>query len=207
MSTEEFELYNKLVEEIKKCRKCNLWKNKLNYVIGDGNIFSKIMFIGEAPGAEEDKQGKPFVGAAGKYLSKVIKEKIGFEDRSNYYITNVIKCRPPNNRDPTEEEINACKEWLEIQLEIIKPEIIVTLGRYSTKWIFEYFGLKFTSILKVRGKVYEAEKWNKKIKIIPTLHPAAVLYHANWKELFEKDFELIANEIRKRTHNLKDFIR
>jgi uracil-DNA glycosylase family 4 len=199
--------YEELVDSIKNCKKCNLWKNKTNYVIGDGNINSKIIFIGEAPGAEEDKQGRPFVGKAGQYLTKVIKEKLGFEDRSKYYITNVIKCRPPNNRDPSEEEINACRYWLEMQLEIIKPEIIITLGTHSTKWIFEYFGLNFTSILKVRGKVYEVEKWNKKVKIIPTLHPAAVLYNANWKDIFEKDFEIIAKEIKRENFGLKKFVK
>ncbi|MEM0480688.1 MAG: type-4 uracil-DNA glycosylase [Candidatus Aenigmatarchaeota archaeon] len=197
--------YEELVKNINQCKNCSLYKQKTNYVVGDGDINSKIVFIGEAPGAEEDKQGKPFVGKAGQYLTKVIKEILGL-DRNQVYITNVIKCRPPNNRDPTEEEIKACSPWLKIQLEIIKPEIIITLGRHSTKWIFEYFGLKFESIMKNRGKVYYSEKWNKKIKIIPTLHPAAVLYHAEWKNIFEEDFKLIAKEINSKPKSLKDFL-
>ena len=179
----------KIHEEIKKCQRCPLYKSKINYVPGEGNPSSGIMFIGEAPGGEEDKQGKPFVGKAGKYLTEVM-EKNGIK-REEVYITNVLKCRPPNNRDPKPEEIKACSFWLEKQLEIIKPNVIVTLGRYSTEWIFNYFGLKFTSIMKVRGTIYTVKKWNKEVKIIPTLHPAAVLYHKQWKEYFEKDFELI----------------
>jgi len=179
-----------LCKEILNCKRCSLYKTKTNYVPGEGNPESKIMFIGEAPGGEEDKQGRPFVGKAGKYLTETIKNKLGL-DRKDVYITNILKCRPPNNRDPNEEEIKACSIWLEKQLEIIKPDIIVTLGRYSTRWIFEYFGLKFTSIMKVRGNIYIAKKWGKEVKVIPTLHPAAVLYHNQWKNLFEEDFDLI----------------
>ncbi len=180
----------KLEEEIRNCTRCPLHKLKTNYVPGDGNPTSGIVFIGEAPGREEDKQGKPFVGAAGKLLNRMIEEILGLK-REDVYITNVLKCRPPNNRDPTEEEIRACSPWLEKQLEIIKPDIIVTLGRFSTKRAFDYFGLKFTRISKVRGKIYEVSRWGKIVRLIPTYHPAAVLYHAQWKRAFEEDFRKI----------------
>jgi len=185
----------KLNKEILKCTRCPLYKNKTNYVPGEGDPTSEIMFIGEAPGEEEDKQGRPFVGRAGKYLTETI-EKILEIKRENVFITNVLKCRPPNNRDPREEEVKACSVWLIGQLEIIKPRIIVTLGKHSTNFIFSYFGLNFTSIMKERGKVRKVRKWEKDIYIIPTLHPAAVLYHPNWKELFEKDFYTIKEIIR-----------
>ncbi|MEM1805020.1 MAG: type-4 uracil-DNA glycosylase [Nanopusillaceae archaeon] len=184
------ERIEEIANQIKNCKKCQLYKSKTNYVPGEGNPESKIIFIGEAPGSEEDKQGRPFVGKAGKYLTEQI-EKILKIRREDIYITNLIKCRPPNNRDPKEEEIKSCSEWLIKQIEEIKPDLIVTLGRYSTKFIMEYFGLNFTNILKERGNIYIVKRWNKEIYIIPTLHPAAVLYHANWKDLFEKDFEKI----------------
>lgn len=184
------ERIEEIANQIKSCKKCQLYKSKTNYVPGEGNPESKIIFIGEAPGSEEDKQGRPFVGKAGKYLTEQI-EKILKIRREDIYITNLIKCRPPNNRDPKEEEIKSCSEWLIKQIEEIKPDLIVTLGRYSTKFIMEYFGLNFTNILKERGNIYIVKRWNKEIYIIPTLHPAAVLYHANWKDLFEKDFEKI----------------
>jgi DNA polymerase len=181
---------NELNEEILKCKRCPLYQFKKNYVPGDGNPNSKILFIGEAPGRDEDIQGKPFVGKAGQVLNENIKNIFNL-DRKDVYITNVVKCRPPNNREPKDEEIKACSIWLEKQLEIIQPEIIITLGHYSTKWIFEYFGIKFNSIMKDRGKIYKVNKWGKEIKIIPTLHPASTLYHKEWRELFDNDFKLI----------------
>ncbi len=197
----------KVHQEILKCQRCPLYKYITNKVPGEGDPTSGIMFIGEAPGREEDKQGRPFVGPAGKLLTKMIEEKLGIQ-RSKVYITNVLKCRPPNNRDPKPEEIEACSIWLKKQLEIIKPRVVVTLGRYSTEWIFKYFGLKFTKISEVRGKVYTVKKWDHVTYIIPTYHPAAVLYHPQWKEAFERDFELIKKVIEgkeKKPKTLVDF--
>ncbi|MGC9079326.1 MAG: type-4 uracil-DNA glycosylase [Nanopusillaceae archaeon] len=187
MKKEEIE---KLNSEILKCTRCPLYQYKKNYVPGDGDPNSEILFIGEAPGREEDLQGKPFVGKAGQVLNENIKNILNL-DRNKVYITNVVKCRPPNNREPKDEEIKACSIWLEKQLEIIKPSIIVTLGYYSTKWIFEYFGLKFDSIMKNRGKIYKVNRWGKEIKIIPTIHPASTLYHREWRTFFDDDFKLI----------------
>ena len=192
--------------EIRSCKKCNLWMTKTNYVPGEGNPNAKVVFIGEAPGREEDKQGKPFVGNAGKLLTEVM-EKFGLR-REDVYITNVLKCRPPNNRDPTPEEIEACKPYLVRQLDVIKPSIIVCLGRHSANVIFNMFGLRFSSISKVRGKFFEVSKWNKTVKIIPIYHPAAVLYRPQLREDFENDFKKIAEAIKKRSREttLFDFI-
>ena len=176
-------------EEIKRCKKCDLWKTKTNYVPGEGNEKAKIVFIGEAPGKEEDQQGRPFVGNAGKLLNEMI-EKIGLK-REDVFIGNILKCRPPNNRDPLPEEIEACSPYLIRQLNVIKPDVIVCLGRFSAAFIFEYFGLEFQSISKVRGKVFEVQAWNKRVNVIAIYHPAAILYKPQLREVYEKDFETI----------------
>ena len=195
--------------KIRMCKRCELWKFKKNYVPGEGNPNANIVFIGEAPGSEEDKQGRPFVGSAGKYLTQVM-EKFGIK-REDVYITNVLKCRPPNNRDPTPTEIEACKPYLIEQLEVIKPSVIVCLGRFSASVVFSLFGLKFSSISKVRGEVFEVRRWNKNVKVIALYHPAAVLYRPQLKEIFEKDFKKIVNllneEKRIKPTTLSDFIK
>jgi len=120
-----------IAEQVRNCRKCDLWKTRKNAVPGEGNPHAEIMFVGEAPGENEDIEGKPFVGAAGKLLTKLITEVLGLK-REDVFITNVVKCRPPQNRDPTEEEMTACSPYLRMQIDIIKPKLIVTLGRHST---------------------------------------------------------------------------
>ncbi|BBL45276.1 type-4 uracil-DNA glycosylase [Nanobdella aerobiophila] len=196
---------NDINKEILKCNRCSLCNYKTNYVPGDGNINSKILFIGEAPGRDEDIQGKPFVGKAGKILTENINHILNI-DRKDVYITNLIKCRPPNNRKPTDEEIKACSIWLEKQINILKPDIIITLGSYSTSWIFNYFNIKFNSIMKDRGKVYKINYWNKEIKIIPTLHPASTIYNKEWRAIFDKDFYLIKDLINKNNTGILRYI-
>lgn len=195
----------KLNEEIKKCTRCPLYKFKTNYVPGDGNPESGILIIGEAPGRDEDIQGLPFVGKAGQYLNESLKRILDF-DRTKFYITNVLKCRPPNNRDPKEDEILACSVWLEKQIEIIKPNIIITLGNHATKWIFNYFGIKFESISKHRGKLYVVNRWNKKIFIFPLYHPASTLYNNNLKEIFENDLRNIWEILNNKKNGILKFI-
>lgn len=184
-------------EEIKKCKKCDLWKTKRNYVPGEGNENADVVFVGEAPGREEDLQGKPFVGNAGKLLTEMI-EKIGLS-RKDVFIGNVLKCRPPNNRDPTPDEIEACSPYLIRQLEVIKPKVIVCLGRFSASFIFELFGLEFINISKVKGKVFNVKAWGNDVSIIALYHPAAILYRPQLREKYEKDFEIIGSLIRKNT--------
>ncbi len=190
-------------DEIRRCRRCELWKYKTNYVPGEGNPNAKIVFIGEAPGREEDIQGRPFVGKAGKYLTEVLK-KLGVE-RKEVYITNVLKCRPPNNRDPKPEEIEACKPYLLKQLEIIKPDVIVCLGRFSSDVILSEFGLGFRGISRDRGKVFEVEKWDKIVKIIPTYHPAAILRNKGLAEYFESDLKKAVEVLKRKPKTLLDF--
>ncbi len=188
--------------EIKNCKRCELWKTKTNYVPGEGNPKAKIVFVGEAPGREEDKQGRPFVGNAGKYLTEVM-QKFGLK-REDVYITNVLKCRPPNNRDPKPEEVEACKPFLIKQLEAIKPDVIVCLGRHSAGVIFDLFGLKFPGISRVRGKIFEVGKWGKNVKIIAIYHPAAVLYRPQLKEDFENDFKKIVELLKEKPRKVKE---
>ncbi|MEM0302652.1 MAG: type-4 uracil-DNA glycosylase [Archaeoglobaceae archaeon] len=179
-------------KEILNCKKCHLHLTKNKYVPGTGSSSSGIVFVGEAPGREEDLKGEPFVGSAGKLLTEML-SSIGLT-REEVYICNVLKCRPPNNRDPLPEEIEACGDYLIRQLNVIKPEVIVCLGRHSASFIFGLFGLPFTSITKVCGKVFEVENWNKKVKILPIYHPAAVLYRPQLREEYEKHFRII-NEL------------
>ncbi|MEJ2776834.1 type-4 uracil-DNA glycosylase [Sulfolobaceae archaeon RB850M] len=188
---------------VRSCTKCNLWKSRTNAVPGEGPSNAKIMFIGEAPGENEDLEGRPFVGAAGKLLTKLIEEILGLK-RNEVFITNVVKCRPPNNRDPTEEEILACSPYLDSQIEVIKPKIIVTLGKHSTSYIFSKASITFTSISKVRGKWYVWKKGEEvEIKVFPTYHPAAALYNPSLRKVLEEDFRKIRSEIGK--ENSKGF--
>ncbi|MCS7385572.1 MAG: type-4 uracil-DNA glycosylase [archaeon GB-1867-005] len=177
----------KVVEEIMKCRKCTLWKTRKNPVPGEGNIKAEVMFIGEAPGKSEDEQGRPFVGAAGKLLTRLI-ESIGLK-REDVYIANILKCRPPQNRDPLPEEIEKCTPYLDRQIQIIKPKIIVTLGRHSTSYILGKLKVSVPGIMKIRGKTYSGTILGLKVIILPTLHPAAALYNPKMRSLIEADFK------------------
>lgn len=163
---------------IKDCRKCSLGNTRMNFVFGGGNSNAAIVFIGEAPGKNEDLQGKPFVGQAGKILDSLL-ESIGFV-RSDVFIANVLKCRPPRNRDPEISEINLCKGYLFKQLEIIDPAIICTMGRYSTRLVLE----TDQGINTLRGKVFRI---GSRI-IIPINHPAAALYTPSRLQLLKDDF-------------------
>ena len=186
MSVKKRDEYEKLVKEIINCKRCPLWQSRKNAVPGEGDINSQVMFIGEAPGRQEDIQGKPFVGAAGEQLTKFLKE-IGLT-REEVYITNVVKCRPPQNRDPTDEEINACSIYLNKQIDLIDPTVIVTMGNHATKFIFKKFGIPFKSISKERGKVHKINTLMKTIFVYPIYHPAASLYNRGLEDTFRKDF-------------------
>ena len=166
-------------------------KNKYFPVIGEGNHSAKIIFIGEAPGQKEAETGRPFCGAAGKILDELI-ESIGLK-RADVYITNVVKDRPPNNRDPSQVEIELYGPFLQRQIEIIKPKVIATLGRFSTKYILEKFGMpeKDQSISALHGKALDAMANYGPITIVPFYHPAVVLYNVTSRKALEKDFEVL----------------
>ena len=173
----------KELEEIcKNCTLCDLSKTRTNVVFGEGNPNAKLMFIGEGPGEMEDKTGRPFVGRAGKLLTKIIKSVLEM-DRSEVYIANIVKCRPPNNRVPTIEEAETCKPYLLKQIEIVNPEILVCLGKTAFMYLME----SDMPISKVRGQIFEY----KGKKVIPTFHPSYLLRNPNAKKDAYKDFLLI----------------
>jgi DNA polymerase len=147
------------------------------------------MFIGEAPGYSEDLKGKPFVGEAGKFLDTLLEE--ADLSREKVFITNIVKCRPPNNREPSTEEIKTCSPYLDRQIRIIKPKIIVTLGNHSTAYILHQVGLPFDGITQVHGKFFEASISKIQTTIFPTFHPASALYHPKYKDLLLQDFKVL----------------
>jgi len=166
----------------KNCTLCNLSKTRTNVVFGEGDPNAKLMFIGEGPGEMEDKSGRPFVGRAGKLLTKIINRVLEM-DRSEVYIANIVKCRPPNNRVPTIEEAETCKPYLLKQIDIINPKILVCLGKTA----FMYLLNSDLPISKVRGQIFEY----KEKKVIPTYHPSFLLRNPSAKKEAYKDFLLI----------------
>jgi len=169
---------------ISNCRRCRLHASRTRFVFGAGDPQADLMFIGEGPGAEEDRQGLPFVGSSGQLLTRII-AAIGFK-RDEVYIANMVKCRPPGNRDPQPDEIAACEEWLLTQIEKIKPKVIVTLGRYSA-----YFFLRREGALRtMRGIVADFNG----IKVVSTYHPAALLRNPELKKDTWQDM-LLARKI------------
>jgi DNA polymerase len=179
----------KIKISVNNCRKCDLWKTKKNYVFGDGSIKSKILFVGEAPGYNEDMQGIPFVGKAGKILDELLLS-IGLV-RNDVYIANILKCRPPNNRNPLKTEIASCTDFLNKQIEIIKPLILSPLGNFACSYIFEKFGLNYDKIGKVHGKIFSVNTLLGNISIIPLYHPAVATYNPNTKKTLLEDFKVI----------------
>jgi len=179
----------KITKEILNCKKCDLYKTRTNPVIGEGSSEADIMFIGEAPGFNEDKQGKPFVGQAGKIFDELL-NSINLK-REKIYITNILKCKPPQNRNPAPEEIIACSNYLNKQIDIIKPKVICCLGNFATDYILKKFDLKdkIQGISKIHGNVFNVSTLNGQIKIIPLYHPAVATYNPNMLNILKKDFE------------------
>ena len=166
----------KLYEEIAICQRCDLARSRTHTVPGEGPENAEIMFIGEAPGFHEDRQGRPFVGAAGKFLDELL-ASIGLT-RDDVYICNVIKCRPPGNRDPLSDEIAACRPFLDKQIELIQPKLIVTLGRYSMARYFPN-----AQITRIHGR---PKRFGGRI-YYPMFHPAAALHQPKWRSVVEED--------------------
>ena len=180
----------KLNKQMSACRKCALRAECKQVVPGAGSAKAKIMFIGEAPGKKEDESGVPFVGAAGKFLD----EMLGIIDlkREDVYIANAIKCRPPQNRDPLPEEKEICREWLEKQIRVIQPKLIVTLGRHSMNLFFPE-----QKISEVHGKALRKEISGLGKQVFFTLyHPAAALYNGGMRKTLIDDFKKIPKVLK-----------
>lgn len=186
-SSEKIVALKALREEIGDCQRCKLSKGRTNIVFGEGNVDAEVMFIGEGPGMEEDRQGRPFVGDAGQLLTKLI-EKMGFK-REDVYIGNIVKCRPPLNRDPEDDEINTCFPFIKRQIEIISPRVIVALGRISSQTLI---GLK-VPISKLRGKFYQYGN----IPLMPTFHPAYLLRNPKDKWRVWEDAQKVLEKLKK----------
>ncbi len=171
--------------EASTCTRCRLAETRTQVVFGVGNPDADLLFIGEAPGMHEDRQGEPFVGAAGQLLTRMLGE-IGMT-REQVYIANILKCRPPGNRDPQDDEIETCTPWLVEQISLIQPAVIVTLGNFATKFVLQ----TQQGITRMRGSVYP---WHGR-KVIPTFHPAAILRGGGEKSRqfgeLQEDFALI----------------
>jgi DNA polymerase len=165
------------------CSRCSLSRTRTNLVFGEGNPEAELMFVGEAPGAEEDRQGKPFVGKAGQLLTRII-EAMGFA-RSDVYIANILKCRPPGNRDPSPDEVAACLQALKRQIEIIDPKVIVTLGRHALVALAA--APPGQGITKVRGRIREFEGR----PLMPTFHPAYLLRNPGEKRKVWEDMKQV----------------
>ncbi|MBU2236111.1 uracil-DNA glycosylase [Patescibacteria group bacterium] len=185
-------------EKIKKCQKCVLAEKRTNAVPGSGNPSADLMFVGEGPGKNEDEQGIPFVGQAGKFLEEML-ETIGM-GRNDVFITNVVKCRPPENRDPLPDEVETCSgTYLYDQIKSIKPKIIVTLGRHAMEFFIP--GRKISEVHGQPKRMVNKETGEKQV-YLPLYHPAAALYHGGLRETLIKDFKKIP-KILEKIDNLK----
>jgi len=184
-ATERRELLKDVYEEARACRRCPLHRTRTTVVFGSGCADADLMFVGEAPGANEDRQGLPFVGQAGKLLDKLLGE---IEmTRQDVFVANVLKCRPPDNRDPSPNEIEACSEYLRRQIELIEPAVICTLGNFSTKLL----RADATRITRVHGREEVRVIGSRAVRLYPLYHPAAALYTPSTLEALRADFHRI----------------
>jgi uracil-DNA glycosylase len=174
-----------LRSELGDCQRCKLSASRTRIVFGEGDPHAALMCIGEAPGREEDLAGRPFVGEAGQLLTKIL-QAINLP-RDAVYIANVIKCRPPGNRDPEPEEVEACFPFLEKQIEVIKPRVICALGRYAAQSLLK----TKERIFALRGRIHEFHQ----IKVVPTLHPASLLRNPQWKRSVWEDMQIVQKEL------------
>jgi uracil-DNA glycosylase family 4 len=186
---------DRLVAETRVCRRCRLWSGAKNSVPGEGNLDASLMLIGEAPGYREDIEGRPFVGAAGRLLDKLL-ASIALK-RTDVYIGNVVKHRPPENRDPRPDEIMACVPYLDRQIQTISPKLIAPLGRHSTRYILSRVNTDFTVMTQTRGQIYEKAVLGVPVTIMPTFHPASALYNAKYRTFLEEDFQRIKTTLER----------
>ena len=199
--------YKELVDRIRACTLCPLHQTRRNPVPGEGPLDARLMLVGEAPGRREDEQGRPFVGMAGRLLNTLL-AGVGL-GREQVYITNVVKCRPPGNRDPRPEEIRACLPYLQAQIRIVRPQVLVTLGRISGETLFRAAGLGWRGISRERGRPRKATLYGVPLTLLATYHPAAALYNPRIRPLLEEDFSLIPGLLGEkapgRGRSLEDF--
>lgn len=165
------------------CTKCELHKTRTNIVLGHGNKHATLFFIGEAPGYHEDQQGKPFVGAAGKIFSRML-DSLSLT-RDDIYLTNIVKCRPPKNRNPTEEEIDTCSLYLDKEIAYIKPKILIPMGTFAMSYILSKYFIPFKTISQCHGIPIESNG----VIIYPVFHPAAIIYNRDLQNVMNNDMK------------------
>ncbi|RLF49486.1 MAG: uracil-DNA glycosylase [Thermoplasmata archaeon] len=188
-----------LRDEVLNCKRCALHKTRTNVVFGEGPKDAEIMLVGEAPGRQEDNSGRPFVGAAGKFLTEAL-NSAGIE-RKEVYITNVVKCRPPGNRTPNEIEIRTCSPYLVRQIEIIKPKVICALGAVASSFLLpRYCGTRPRAMRYIAGKVFSCKVQvalgHTLQAVLVTYHPAAAIYNPGLKEKIKEHISLLGDLVR-----------
>ncbi|MGI6152473.1 MAG: uracil-DNA glycosylase [Christensenellaceae bacterium] len=186
-----YQSFKELYETVMHCTACRLSEKRTNVVFGEGNLHADIMFIGEGPGAREDETGRPFVGAAGQLLDKMLND-IGLA-RKDVFIGNTVKCRPPGNRDPKPDEREACIGYLRAQVAFIKPKLIVCLGRIAAGVILG----REVRMMREHGQIFDV----KKFLIMPTFHPAALLHNPDNAQYAREDFQLLKSKLEELKHD------
>ncbi|MEA2055276.1 MAG: uracil-DNA glycosylase [Candidatus Thermoplasmatota archaeon] len=174
-----------LSAEISRCNKCRLSETRINALCGEGNLDTKIMLVAQAPGENEDREGKMFIGPSGKVLDELL--RVSDVERDSLYMTNLIKCMLPKYRKPKQDEIDICSGYLDKEIKLINPEVLVPLGHYATKYIFEKYSLPLPSkqeFYTIYGKLFRTDNR----KILPLQHPAAMLYHPHIKNEMKKNY-------------------
>lgn len=204
--TDKAEAYRRIAEAVRSCRRCPLHKTRTNAVPGEGYLNADVMLVGEAPGRNEDEQGRPFVGAAGQLLNELL-ERAGMP-RPTVYITNVVKCRPPNNRTPTDEEVAACVDYLKDEIRLVRPKVIVALGNTAGSTLFSLAGLRWRGATAERGRRVKVTIEGVSVVLLPTYHPAAALYKPDLKQSLADDISEAARLAGRhgRGRTLLDFI-
>lgn len=185
-----------LNQEIVTCSRCRLYDARIKAVPGEGPVPSHLFFIGEAPGRNEDLSGRPFVGRAGAVLNELL-SSIGLS-RNRVFITSIVKCRPPGNRIPKKDEIEACSGYLDRQIELLSPGIIIPMGQLASGQVFLHFGMPQESIGRIHGRVFQSETTRGHRVIIPVYHPAAMTHNPPIKNAVFNDFNVIGRLLHKR---------
>jgi uracil-DNA glycosylase len=197
------EKLGQIKEEVLFCKKCSLAESRTCPVIGEGNHQADIMFVGEAPGRQEDATGRPFCGAAGKILDEVL-VAVGLS-RESVYIANILKCRPPKNRNPLAEEIKSCSGYLDRQIEIVDPRVVCSMGNFASQYLIKKYGLedkvsvngKIPGITSLKGKVFKVlNSRQQEISLVALYHPAVATYNINKKPILVEDYQIVADLIR-----------
>lgn len=194
-SKQKNEKMNEITASIRSCMLCELAQTRTKIVIGAGNLDSKIVFVGEAPGRKEDESGLPFVGSSGKLLDKLLDS--AHLVRDEVFIANILKCRPPKNRRPKKSEVKECEDYLMNQLEVISPEVIAPMGNSALLYFQERFGLEKQVIGNVHGKVFDVKAPWGNVKMVPLYHPAAAIYRRNLLDELEADMKNIGAVVHK----------